>query len=195
MTIGTIMSRMGIVSICASGLVLSGCLGNAEVEAFEEDLGETEQAIGTECAGVSTPTASFSHSGVGYLSPQTYTTTSCYKAVVLDVSDYQVPASGSWINVSWNDTVPVASDPDHVATCNSMYVQAELFELASNGSWIWLDSQNNQGTWKSGTCYYPMVDLFDLDLGKTYRIAATARTSNSSSAPTRKLAVATGWLH
>lgn len=42
MNMGRIISRRGIVSVCASALMLSGCLGSAE--GFDEEVSETERA-------------------------------------------------------------------------------------------------------------------------------------------------------
>jgi hypothetical protein len=51
MNIGRIVSRMSVVSACVSALALSGCLVDTDSAAFEEDMGEEDQAIEPECAG------------------------------------------------------------------------------------------------------------------------------------------------
>ncbi|WP_437757053.1 hypothetical protein [Sorangium sp. So ce1389] len=187
MKMGRIISRMGIVSVCASALVLSGCIGSAEGEGFEEEVGETEQAIGIECAGA-TATASFTGS-VDWVSPQTYNTTSCYKGVVIDVNSINAIGGVSTVAASWADTAPTTQ-----AACEASWVQIDVFQWVS-GSWSHLISDDANGIWNSSTgkCSVPGI-AEGVNPGSTVRVSATARTSQSSSAPTRKVAIHSGGI-
>lgn len=201
--IGRTISCIGVVSLCVSALALASCLADADGEVFEEDVGEVEQAIGSECAGAF-PTATFI-SVIEYMSPQTYNTASCYKGVVVDVSNYASTkpfGHDAFTGAGWADSVPLASDSNHVSDCNNLWVQGDLFELGANGSWIYRTSRERKGSWNSdpnawfyNTCSPPGVAFSDLmRTGKSYRISATARTSKSSYAPTRKVRVLTSFI-
>ncbi|WP_437598612.1 hypothetical protein WMF28_38290 [Sorangium sp. So ce590] len=185
MKIEGIMSRMGVVSLCMSGLVLSGCLGSAEGEAFEEDLGETEQAIGVECAGAAA-TESFTGSA-DWVSAQTYSTTSCYKGVVVDVNSILNVGGVAIANMYWADSVPTTQ-----AACEDSWVQGDVFKWIS-GSWVHQFSMEENGHWTAGTCQPPMVGT-GVTPGGTYRFSMTARTFEHSTAPTRKVAIWTGGI-
>ncbi|HEU4409376.1 MAG TPA: hypothetical protein VFS43_29220 [Polyangiaceae bacterium] len=196
-----IISRLGAVLVGASALWLSGCAAEAgEGEAPEGDVDSVGQAIGTECAAAA-PTASFV-SAINYTSPQTYSTPNCFKGVVLDVTKYAstAPAGHSvFTGVGWADSVPVASQANHVADCNNLWLHADLFEIV-NGVPVYVTSRDDHGTWltdfpAANTCQGPSVSLTDLMTpGKAYRVSATARTFQSSSAPTRRLSAATTFL-
>jgi hypothetical protein len=204
MNYSKIVRGMGVLVFGIAGLSLAGCAeslpeGMAESEAIVEgDTMEAEEAIGAECAAA-TQTATF----VGFIppttSPQTYNKTHCYKAVVYDVTNYSpdyVPngwTSGGGIYIEYADA-PVAT----ASACNQLWVRADLFEFyAPTGQWIWKGTQEDVGQWYSASpshaayCDEPWVgfDPADFYVGKTYRVAATARTSESSSAPTRKVHV------
>lgn len=196
---------MGIVLISVSALSLSGCLAEAgEGEVFEEIVGEVEQAIGPECAGAFA-TASFI-STINYTSPQTYNTASCYKGVVVDVQNYASTRPlgySAHTTITWEDSVPLASDSNHVSNCNNQLIHADLFELGLNGTWVYKTSRADFGFWQDddegldwNTCLSPEVSFSDLmSFNKTYRISATARTYNGSGAPTRTLAITTQYLY
>jgi hypothetical protein len=193
MNVGKIVSRMGVVLVGVSALGLSGC--------GEEDIGSVAQAIGPECAAAA-PTASFI-STINYTSPQTYNPPYCWKGVVLDVENYASTAPpGYWIytNIGWADSVPLASEPNHVTNCNNLWMQADLFEEV-NGVPVFRASREAYGTWLTGfpaanTCWGPGVNFNDMMVvGKTYRISATARTYKNGGAPTRKLSVLTSFVN
>jgi hypothetical protein len=163
-------------------------------------VGEASQAIGSECAAA-VATQSFV-SVINYASPQTYSTTNCYKGVVLDVSSYVSTApSGDWVytNVGWADSVPLASQAGHEAACAALWMEEDLFERV-NGTWVFRGTREAFGYWSTGfpaanTCMPPTVDFNDTMIaGRTYRISATARTSKSSAAATRKLSVFTSFV-
>ena len=187
MNMGRIVSRMGIVSVCASGLLLSGCLGGAEGEGFEEEVGETEQAMGSQCAGA-TATASF-NGWANWVSAQTYDTPSCFKGVVVDVNSINSVGGVSTVTASWADSAPTTQ-----AACEARYVQMDVYERI-NGSWSYQLSTGSNGDWNAGpgTCLVPGVYEVLLP-GHTYRFSLTARTANSGSAPTRKVRLLTGGI-
>ncbi|MGK4001432.1 hypothetical protein WMF31_02320 [Sorangium sp. So ce1036] len=187
MNIEGIMLRMGVVSVCMSGLVLSGCLGSAEGEVFDEDLGETEQAIGSECAGA---TATVSVNGsANWVSPQTYDTISCYKGVVVDVNNIAAPGGVAYATMYWADSAPTTQ-----AACEDSWIQADVFE-SIGGNWVYQFSMDDNGQWDAGTgtCKALSVGTGVTPL-KTYRFSMTARTFHHSSAPTRKVGISTGGI-
>ncbi|WP_437482005.1 hypothetical protein WME75_39990 [Sorangium sp. So ce1014] len=184
MKIEGIMLRMGVVSVCMSGLVLSGCLGSAEGEVSEEALGEAEQAIGAECAGA-TATATF-NGWADWVSVQTYDTTSCYKGVVVDVNNIDAPGGVSLVDAYWADSIPTTQ-----AACEDSWIQMDVFERVS-GNWVYQFSLEDNGTWNAGqgTCQKPVVGT-GVTPGHTFRFSMTARTFEGSTAPTRKVGMYT----
>jgi hypothetical protein len=143
MNMGRVISHMGIVSVCASALVLSGCLGSAEGEGFEEEVGETEQAMGLECAGAAA-TASFTGSA-DWVSVQTYSTPSCFKGVVVDVNNILKPGGVATALVYWADSVPTTQ-----AACEASYIAADVFRWVS-GSWSYSFSMDDHGVWNAAS--------------------------------------------
>jgi hypothetical protein len=192
MNMGRIISRLGIVSVCASAVVLSGCLASAEGEGLEEQVGEgleeqvgeAEQAIGTECAGA-TATQSFTGSA-NWVSPQTYSTTSCYKAVVVDVNSIANVGGIAYATVYWADTAPTTQ-----AACEASFVRMDMFEWVS-GSWSNYYTDSAPGVWNSGTgtCQKPSVGTGVTPL-HTFRFAITARLGDGT---TQKVGISTGGI-
>jgi hypothetical protein len=179
------------VAICM--IPVLGCVAETASE-DRNDVGEVFQAIGSECAAASA-TAMFV-GGANYTSPQTYDTTNCYKAVVIDIDKYSADFLGNYGSgrpggtyINWKDAVPVTQ-----SACNDSWVRADLFHWLNN-TWIYDYPKDSHGTWISGDlftgCFLPETSFTSIDLqaGNTYRIAATARTSATSSAPTRIVSV------
>ncbi|MGK3969015.1 hypothetical protein WMF01_51560 [Sorangium sp. So ce1667] len=200
-----IVNGLGFVCFSVVAIALAGCAVDAADDdllvddVMEEDVEEAEQALGVECANAAA-TATFA-GGINYNSPQSYNTTSCYKGVVLDVSNYsslyaQNPSGSVFpgrTTVEWADSLPAFADPDHVAKCESAFVAADLFEKVGS-SWVHRTSKESLGSWTpffdGGFCAGPAVSFSsEMQAGKTYRISATARAQKSSSALTRKLHV------
>ncbi|WP_437503859.1 hypothetical protein [Sorangium sp. So ce1099] len=200
-----IVNGLAFVCFSVAALAFAGCAVDAGDDdsllddVVEEDVDQAEQALGVECANAST-TASFV-GGINYNSPQSYNTTSCYKGVVLDVTNYsslyaQNPSGSVFpgsTTVEWADSLPAFADPDHEAKCESTFVAADLFEKVGN-SWVHRTSKESLGIWTpffdGGFCAGPAVSFSsEMQAGKTYRISATARAQKSSSALTRKLHV------
>lgn len=208
MIIERMISGMSVVVVSVAAMTLAGCAMEAEdVDAIdiEEDIAQEAQAIGTECAAAS-PTVT-AVGTVNYTSPQTYDTTNCFKAVVVDVSNYKtgapLPPTNDGLSysfstsVSWADAVPNVSTLNHAAICNSMLVRADLFEVV-NGVPVFKTTQTSLGNWSDGelfsNCSTPALDLTSqMQAGKKYRIAATARAGSGSSAPTRKVNMNASW--
>ncbi|HEU4539022.1 MAG TPA: hypothetical protein VFS00_33105 [Polyangiaceae bacterium] len=202
-----IVSHIGFVVMASAALWLGGCVegageggGAGENDAAEGPVGEVEQAIGAECAAAA-PTASFV-SVLDYTSPQTYNTVNCFKGVVVDVKSYASTAplgDSIFTGVGWADAVPLASQANHVADCQNLFLQADLFEIV-NGVPVFKTSRQARGQWLTdfpapNTCQAPGVSFSDLMIkGRTYRVSATARTTASSSAPTRRLTIVTDFL-
>src|SRR5262245_54064110 len=128
------IAGMGFVA----SLVLVGCAVEAGDDVDREGstgaavhIGEAAEAIGTECAAAS-PITTFV-GGFDYTSPQTYNTANCYKAVALDVTNYQTgvapPLCGYpdfRTSVHWVDAPP--STP---AACSQAWLRADLFEIVN----------------------------------------------------------------
>ncbi|WP_437906567.1 hypothetical protein WME95_01225 [Sorangium sp. So ce327] len=202
MNMGTskIVRGMGVVVFGIVGLALAGCVGEElpedmmDGEALVEDVMETAEAIGPECAAA-LPTQTFS-GGIDAMSPQTYNTEHCYKAVVYDVTNYSASFTGpgspsGGTRVWWGENSTAATQ----AECEKLWVRADLFVLVA-GQWVYLDRKEANGEWvhlidlfDEASCWGPGLVFTDLDPGKTYRVAATARTNNTSSAPTRRVRV------
>ncbi|KYG09898.1 hypothetical protein BE21_15400 [Sorangium cellulosum] len=200
-----IVNGLGFVCFGVVAIALAGCAVDATDEdalvddVVDEDLAEAEQASGVECAGAAA-TAAFV-GGINTTSPQSYSTASCYKGVVLDVQSYsslyaQNPSGSVFpgrTTVEWADGLPTLADPDRIAKCESTYLAADLFEKVGP-SWVYKTTKESLGIWTpffdGGFCAGPGVSFSsEMQAGKTYRISATARTHKSSSAATRKLHV------
>jgi hypothetical protein len=208
MIIERMISGMSVVVVSVAAMTLAGCAMEAEdVDAIEleEDIAQEAQAFGAECAAAS-PTVT-AVGTVNYTSPQTYSTTNCVKAVVVDVSNYKtgapLPPTNDGLSysfstfVSWADAVPGSSTLNHEAICNSMLVRVDLFEVI-NGVPVFKTTRTSLGQWIDGDlfslCEAPALDLTSqMQAGKKYRIAASARSSSASTAPTRKVNVNASW--
>jgi hypothetical protein len=203
--------RRGLGLVCSSFIALSlaGCSVEAmddemdDSEDLAEDIGEASDAVGIECANAPA-TMSFT-GGINYSSPQTYSTTNCYKGVVLDVTSYsQVytqPAIGGGrdgrTEVQWADALPLRSEVNAASRCGSLWMLADLFESVgdawvhratkeTNGSWMEVHNED----WDIAQCMAPLLSFSsEMQAGKKYRISTTARTAQTSAAPTRKLTV------
>jgi hypothetical protein len=198
MSTSKIVRGTGVVVFGIVGLAHAGCVGEElpedmmDGDALVEDVMETAQAIGPECAAA-LPTQTFS-GGIDAVSPQTYNTEHCYKAVVYDVTNYSASFTGpgslsGGTRVSWGDNSTAATQ----AECEKRWVRADLF-VSVAGQWVYLDRKEANGKWfqlfdEDASCWDPGLVFTDLIPGKTYRVAATARTNNTSSAPTRKVRV------
>jgi hypothetical protein len=182
---------------CVSILMLA--FSACAVESDDDDpvSGDVAQAIGTECSGAN-PTVTF-NGGANYTSPQTYDTASCFKAVVVDITSYAASFLGAGdvpggTYISWADSLPTTA-----AACTSSWVRSDLFVW--NAGWVYVGPRESHGAWVapdpsdpfslSGCLFTPGTSYTaaDLQAGKTYRIAATARTAASSSAATRRVRV------
>lgn len=210
MIIERMVSGMSFVVVSVAAMAFAGCAMEAgDVDALEsesegeEDIAQEAQAIGPECAAAS-PTIS-AVGTVNYTSPQTYSTTNCFKAVVVDVANYKsgaaLPPTNDGLSysfsttVSWAEAVPDIFTLNHEAICNSMLVRADLFEFI-NGVPTVKTTQSSLGQWVDGDifsfCSIPALNLTSqLQAGKKYRVAATARTSNSV---THKVNVNASWV-
>lgn len=173
---------MRAYSLTAAVGLLVGCAGNAEPE-----LGQDSQAIGVECANA-IPTQVACH-GLSYASPFSYSTTSCFKAVVLDVYNYDgnlgtTPATLQ-TRVSWASAVPALAD------CANAAVLSDLFEIVG-AQFTYLGSQVAHGQVVSGACLAPSLAWNgEMSKGHSYRVTASARRADTSSAPTRAVVVET----
>lgn len=202
MDIKRIVERMSVALLGAAALSLAGCSVQAtEEEGIEEDIGDEAAEIGTECAAAAV-TATFV-GGINFTSPQTYSTTNCFKAVVLDVTNFKNGFAPEPIDgfthtfrsfVQWADALPSLSDPNREALYSQLWLDADLFEVV-NGIPVYKTTKESFG-FCGFFCSAPLaIDFAPLmQPGKTYRISATARTSKSSAAPTRKVNVTTNWF-
>ena len=201
-----------IIGLLTSTALSVGCGADVGIE----DVMFTSEPLSGSCAS-SAANATF-WGKIRYTSPQTYSQSTCSKGVVVDVSHYLTtppvvggaggtggtgPAppsigglSGSALpdevgatRVKWADAVPVDQP-----TCEATWLAAYLFERQSvPGAWTALDIQSARGRWNGTDCETPLVDFGSAEMltGQAYRIAASARPQPTSSAPTRRLTIAT----
>jgi hypothetical protein len=178
-----------------------------------ENADSTALALSRTCA--SSPANANFVKGYAYASAQTYSQTNCFKGVVVDVSAYMqtltpgggatgtgtpAPSGVGGINaglptevgatrIAWADAVPTTQ-----TECESIVLGAYLFEgQSAPGAWTTQEFQSEFGHWNGSSCTPPFVDYSHAEMltGNKYRIAAGARRENTTSAPTRRLTVAT----
>lgn len=170
---------------------LAGC--NRE-SAEGSDLGTASQAFGeTSCADNGIADKSFTGTG-SITSPTTYSNNECFKAYITDVSDLALNNSGA-VTVSWTDTLPT-----NQTDCENLWLSADVY-LQILGNWAILNPQarSSHGTWgpdfPGGTsfCTGPGAEWTNegLTSGASYRFSVTARTSDTSDAPTRSFVLRT----
>jgi hypothetical protein len=174
-------------------LAVSACA----VESDDDDpaTGDVSQAIGTECSGAAA-TVTF-NGGANFTSPQTYDTASCFKAVVVDINNYSASFLGAGdvpggTYISWAD-----GGLGTPSACSASWVRTDLFVW--NAGWVYLGFRDSHGSWVAGDPTDPFnlsgclfqagtgYTAADLQAGKSYRIAATARTAATSAAATRRV--------
>jgi len=149
-----------------------------------------------------------------FVTPRSYNT--CYKGYVIDISNLDPAYAGSGstadakISVSWADTAITSQ-----TVCEANQVAALFYEWDVGGGssgatvaggssvttggtvvggpgvgWVFLKREAEYGVWNpalGGGCTLG-VSLADLVAGKTYRVAATARTPSND---TRKVSIGT----
>jgi len=194
----TAFARIMIATLPAALFALSGCAGQAPQDGAEP-LGTASEAWDQTCTQAAAD-ATWTSTGNQTWNP-TYGGTACYHAVVVDVDDLQVQnpnSANAGILMQWADTVPT-----NQADCEAAFVGAYLFNW--NGSaWVWNGAApvKAHGTWESffgsAFCGTPEVlfttsttDSYGLSNGGTYRVEATARVADSSSAAEVKINVQT----
>jgi hypothetical protein len=150
--------------------------------------------------------ANYDHHDVGgidpaWVSPRTYDNPKCHKAVIVDMASY---SDLYWGNgdidgqtlVEWNDTEPTTE-----SACKKLWLGATLY-LWSQGNQSYSERIRREayGRWEGGIaggspfCRGPSLAFHsttspDLIVGRKYRLGITARTENSSAAPTRSVRV------
>lgn len=151
--------------------------------------------------------ANYDHHDVGgidppWSSPRTYDNPKCHKAVIVDMASYSddywgiggAPEHDGQTGIEWRDTVPSTE-----SACKKLWLGATLY-LWSQGNQAYSEQVRREanGQWLPGVggfhCNGPRVTFHsttspDLIIGRKYRIAITARTENSSAAPTRAVSV------
>jgi hypothetical protein len=179
MKFGRIVRGLVVGIVGAALLVLSGCaVEPSDDGAPEGDVGQAAEAIGTECADASPTVVSYGY--IDYISPQWYTKPNCYKAVVMDV--YDVVAGD--IYMDWQDAIPTTQ-----AACEQAWMRVDVFEIVG-GVPQYRGHDESFGSWLGSWCYVNVLMISEYThSGKDYRIAATARTDNTSAAPTRRFRV------
>jgi len=185
-------SRSGWHWVVVFGLLV-GCGSSSDVE---QEQAQAEQALGIECLRAQ---STIFTNGISVTSPRTYNPPSCYKGQVYDVMDYEQSASGTFGGGGAGPTVGTAStvvtwadDAPTLAACPNAWVASDLFlivhEGSSGGSGP-IASRSGYGRVAGGACELPSVtwDNTIMPPGRSYRVTATARTSNTSAAPTRRV--------
>lgn len=183
---------------CADGK-FSASTGPATTQ--ESTVSATSEYLDRACANA---TPVFASSGaVFYLSPTTYSPADCFKGQVVEMDAPLAISDGSGghltgagghvsgssdiaLRVGWADV-----QPNTQASCESAWLASYLFERDPNGNWIVLDFKATRGTWFLNQCSIPQVVFFGKDSGN-YRLAASARTAQTTGAPTRALYVSSG---
>lgn len=198
------LTRVGAaVAAVVCGLI--GCSASTETTERDELTNSVGEAYGEAYCASATPDAQF-NGGVwqrspatgyiyGYTSPATYSNPHCYKAVVVNVTNWASPYQD--LIVSAGD---IATDSvSDKATCESRWLSVIMYP--SSGASI---SRDAYGVWVpnginafSGHCTLPSVTMggrgtrpgdFDaLVAGTTYQVTATYRASTASSAKTMAL--------
>jgi hypothetical protein len=173
-------------------LLVSFVLGCSAEPLPAEDVGSSQQAFSTaECASLGANATQ--SDGFWHESPRTYN--KCYKGYIVDLLNY---AGNDYWNVGsrveWNDTVPTTQ-----AACEALWMAAIIYETTPSGN-VGLDIRNSNGVWTQIAgwqpfCIGPGVDVGDImQAGGNYRVAVSARTSQSSSAPTRSVFFSSQYL-
>ncbi|WP_437937675.1 hypothetical protein [Sorangium sp. So ce341] len=187
----------GVLVASMAATALAGCAAQGADET-PEDVAQAEQAFGIVSCGLDAPSDTFV-GGIDYLSDRDYN--QCYKGVIVDVSNYETgftvpkpsPSHRLETLVTWEDTYPGWSDPNHEATCESLWMQSYLYEEV-NGVMEWQETQERHGVWDdTWGCLIGVPPIsFDtpMQAGHTYRIAATARQGSQL----RMLRVRTQWI-
>ncbi|WP_437914392.1 hypothetical protein WME73_00440 [Sorangium sp. So ce302] len=168
------------------------------VDPVDEDVAEVEQAYSEATCATVAPVTTYI-GGYNYYSPQTYTTTACYKSLAVDVVGYEAgftpaPGPNHELNtyVDWADTLP--TDPE---ACRDLFLAATLY-YEDDGVMAPVELAQRRGNYVNGVgCnvglsyglkfYTPMVATH------SYRVVVTARTGNGSGFPTRKFSIRTVW--
>jgi hypothetical protein len=184
--------------LAGAALTTAGC-GGPQDAAPETD--STSAAWSVSSCGTAGHDANFTgHIGTivdtlpTFTSPQTYNT--CFKSYVVDVHGVESAYAGigaggggnSAIVASWGEATPT-----NQTDCENAITGA-IFYKWNGSAWVALTGQLlSSGTWGpdpfSGVprCFPPGVSLSPITAGTTYRIAATARSFDSSDAPTRRV--------
>jgi hypothetical protein len=190
----TYVQFLAFATMCGCGLAPGDPGGAQQLGTASEALGETT-CFTTAAYDVKACTGCPTTQPIGWTSPQTYSHPDCYKAVIADVLNYSPIYSGpgdesGGIYVSWADAIPTTQ-----SACVSAWIHADLY--VSGGTKI--GSKSAVGQWFPAGffvahCAPPSVSFtteIPLFSGYTgiYRTVASARTSSSSSAPTRTVRI------
>jgi hypothetical protein len=162
--------------------LLLGCGGGEPAD----PIGTAAQAFGeTACAAVGAQDLTAeagTHAAVngGYNNPH------CYKSYLIDIDNYVDPGwpdqEASYVNgvlVQWNDTVPTTG-----SACTNLFLATDTY-VWSGGAWKQIRSAETAGFWDGVYCAPPWISLTQLVDGTDYRFVVTARTADSSGAPTK----------
>ena len=184
---------LAIATMCGCGLA-PGDLGS------EQQLGTASEALGETTCYTNTdydvkvcpaPNGCPSTQPLAWTSPRTYSHPNCYKAVVADILYYDNSYTGvgdqpGGIYITWADAIPTTQ-----SACVSAWIHADLYDNSQTKT----GSTSGSGEWVPASvtpayCVPPSVSFaipaFPGNNGQ-YRMMASARTSSSSSAPTRML--------
>lgn len=205
----TMTSFLWLGTLLAGALAAPGC---GEMPAGEGGDIDTVESAFSEPA-CTTATADRTYNGgadPAFVSPATYSNPRCGKSEVVDIWTYSATYAGPPAGGGFSDghTIVHSSSalPATQTACESLWLGALLYRR-QNGAWVQQKLGQSFGSWTrqpiSGRfgCTGPAVTFHttndaskgftaDLVVGNSYRIAGTARTADSSSAPTRSLTIA-----
>ena len=192
-----------MASVVGCAVFATGCGTNES-----EDIGSSQAALSeSSCASVTADQTFSGKIDPAFVTPRSYST--CYKGYVIDISNLDPAYAGSGetadakISVSWADTAITSQTVCEVSQVaalfyewdvgggNSVATAAGSTVVGGPGAgWAFLEREAEYGVWNpvlGGGCSLG-VSLADLVAGKTYRVAATARTPSND---TRKVSIGT----
>ncbi|WP_437859213.1 hypothetical protein [Sorangium sp. So ce363] len=201
-TMSRIHSVVGCLFASMAAMATTGCAVEMQDEQRDEDVAEAEQAYSEPTCATVAAVATY-NGGFNYTSPTTYTTTDCYKAQAVDVTNYKngftsQPGPGYTLHtyVTWADSLPTNEEE-----CNALILKASLYRVV-NGVMEFKAERELHGNYEDfGGCMvgppwgidFSTLSPNELLNGATHRIVVSARSGSWSSFPTRSFKIQTMW--
>lgn len=178
-----------------SMMLIDACGGPPpDTDALESTSGALDQY----CRNA-TPSQVFNQGAV-LMSPLTYSAPGCFKGYVVQVNDLKPGffGSGGAQAPNVNFRMGTGGSPGQTE-CSDMWVGGYVFEQQSDGTYATQDVLSGHGVWISGSGGISgrcdtIASSLNLSEGRTYKFAASARTAQTSQAPTRIVTISTGFF-